>query len=188
MDGACYVFFLFFFTFLPAFTRPGHECQGLLSPCDECMCAQTRPRFIYSSGRFFFGMESKPILKNPLYRRRRGGSHPRRCITQNSTPNTLPTELFRPPDQESNPKPPVLETNAFPTEPSSRCLGSTARRRCAGDQHLPHRAIQPVPWSHGPSSLCTDPSSRGGSRHRQAVTTAETVRDVVRGRSVGGGD
>ena len=34
---------------LPAFTRLGHERQDLLSPCDECMCAQTRPRFILSS-------------------------------------------------------------------------------------------------------------------------------------------
>ena len=124
---------------------------------------------------FFFGMESKPILKNPLYRRVRGGSHPRRCIRQNSTPNTLPTELFRPPDQESNPKPPVLETNAFPTEPSSRCLGSTARRRCAGDQRLPHRAIQPVPWFHGPSSLCRRPTPSPQSHPAGALVPRPVV-------------
>ena len=35
--------------------------------------------------------------KNPLYRRLRGGSNPRRCVTQDSGPNTLPAELFRPP-------------------------------------------------------------------------------------------
>ena len=34
--------------------------------------------------------------ENPLYRRLIGGSNPRRCITQDSEPNTLPTELFRP--------------------------------------------------------------------------------------------
>ena len=36
---------------LLAFTRQGHECQDLLSPAMECMCAQTRPRFIRSSER-----------------------------------------------------------------------------------------------------------------------------------------
>ena len=35
---------------LPVFARLGHECQDFfLSPCE--MCAQTRPRFILSSGR-----------------------------------------------------------------------------------------------------------------------------------------
>ena len=37
---------------LPAFTRLGHERQDLLSPC---MCAQTRPQFILSSERVFWG-------------------------------------------------------------------------------------------------------------------------------------
>ena len=31
-----------------------------------------------------------------VYQRLRGGWNPRRCITQDSQPNTLPTELFRP--------------------------------------------------------------------------------------------
>ena len=35
--------------------------------------------------------------KNPLYHRLRGGLNPQRCITQDSEPNTLPTELFQPP-------------------------------------------------------------------------------------------
>ena len=42
-----------------------------------------------------------PREKNPLYRRLRGGSNPRGCITQDSEPNTLPTELFRPPENSS---------------------------------------------------------------------------------------
>ena len=37
-----------------------------------------------------------PREKNPLYRWLRGGSNTRRCIAQDSEPNTLPTELFRP--------------------------------------------------------------------------------------------
>ena len=35
--------------------------------------------------------------KNPFYRRLKGGSNPQRCITQDSEPNTLPTELYQPP-------------------------------------------------------------------------------------------
>ena len=45
-------------------------------------------------------MESEPRLtprENPLDRRLTGESNPRRSITQDSEPNTLPNELFRPP-------------------------------------------------------------------------------------------
>ena len=48
---------------------------------------------------FFRKWSPNPIYphgKNPIYRRLRGGSNPRRCITHFSEPNTLPTELFRP--------------------------------------------------------------------------------------------
>ena len=38
--------------------------------------------------------------KNPFYWRLRGRLNPRCCITQNSEPNTLPTELFRPPTNQ----------------------------------------------------------------------------------------
>ena len=34
--------------------------------------------------------------EKPLYQELRGGSNPRRCITQDGEPNTLPTELIRP--------------------------------------------------------------------------------------------
>ena len=34
--------------------------------------------------------------ENPLYRRLRRGLNTRRCIRQDSEPNTLPAELFRP--------------------------------------------------------------------------------------------
>ena len=43
------------------------------------------------------GVESEPISSprvNPLYRRLRGGSHPRLCVTRDGEPNTLPSELF----------------------------------------------------------------------------------------------
>ena len=55
---------------------------------------------LYSHPKELWGMESEPILtprENPLYRRLRGGSDAQRCITQDSEPDTLPTELFRPP-------------------------------------------------------------------------------------------
>ena len=65
----------------------------------KCMCAQTRPWFIVSSKEFWGnGVRTHVNCKegNPLYWRFRGGSKPRRCIRQDSEPNTLPTELFRP--------------------------------------------------------------------------------------------
>ena len=65
----------------------------------KCMCAQTRPRFLLSSDSFM-GMDSEPMLtpreKKNLHRKLRGGWNPRRCITQASESNKLPTELLRP--------------------------------------------------------------------------------------------
>ena len=65
------------------------------------MCAQTRPWLILSSERVLLGEWSQnPCYlqgKNPFYQRFTGDSNPRRCSTQDSEPNTLPTELFRPP-------------------------------------------------------------------------------------------
>ena len=49
-------------------------------------------------------MEFEPMLtpreKSPVPQKilPRGESNPRRCIKQDREPNTLPTELFRPPD------------------------------------------------------------------------------------------
>ena len=63
----------------------------------ECMWAQTRPRFILSSKRVWGnGVRTHANSKgiNPLYQGLRGGSNPFHCITQDSKPNTLPTELF----------------------------------------------------------------------------------------------
>ena len=59
----------------------------------KCMCAQTRPRFILSSERVFWGMEFEPMLtpreKSPLPENfPRGGSNPR-CCGQRA--QTLPT-------------------------------------------------------------------------------------------------
>ena len=67
----------------------------------ECMCAQTRPRCILSSEKVWGNevrthVNSKgksPSTGNFLPR---GGSNPRRCIKQDSEPDALPTELFRP--------------------------------------------------------------------------------------------
>ena len=56
---------------LPAFARLG---QDLLSPCDECMCAQTKPLFLYSCPSLG-EMESEPMstsrAKSPLPRAQR---------------------------------------------------------------------------------------------------------------------
>ena len=84
---------------LPAFTRLGHECQDLLSPCHGMhVCTDYRPRFILSSERVFLGgngvrthVNSKGKISSTGKKFPRGGSNPRRCITQDSEPNTLPT-------------------------------------------------------------------------------------------------
>ena len=65
----------------------------------KCMCAQTRPRFILSSERVFWGNELEPMFtpreKSPLPENvPRGGSNPWRCEQRALA---LPTELFRPP-------------------------------------------------------------------------------------------
>ena len=83
----------------------------------ECICAHTRPRCILSSKRVLGGIESEPMLtpreKSPLPEdQRRDGpaalhhtgqpaQHTAHWaieahITQDSQPNTLPTELLRP--------------------------------------------------------------------------------------------
>ena len=64
----------------------------------KCMCAQTRPRFILSSERVFWGMEFEPKLtpreKSPLPENfPRGGSNPR-CCGQRA--QTLPTSYSGP--------------------------------------------------------------------------------------------
>ena len=54
---------------------------------------------LYPHPKVFGGMESTHVNskgKNPLYWRVRKGSKPLRCITQDSEPNTLPTELPHP--------------------------------------------------------------------------------------------
>ena len=83
---------------LPAFTGLGHERQDLWSLCNKCMCAQTRPQFILSSERVFWGLEFEPMLtpreKSPLPENfPRGGSNPRRC---GQRAQTLPTSYSGP--------------------------------------------------------------------------------------------
>ena len=55
--------------------------------------------------------------ENPLYRKKNlfiGGSNPRRCITQDSEPNTLPTELFRPLSNfDFHPRPNTMTNDAL---------------------------------------------------------------------------
>ena len=68
----------------------------------ECMCAQTRPRFVLSSKRVLGGWSKNPRSlqgkKVPSTGKilPRGGSNPRRFIKQDSEPNILPTSYFGP--------------------------------------------------------------------------------------------
>ena len=64
----------------------------------KCMCAQTRPRFILSSERVFWGMKFEPMLtpreKSPLPENvPRGGLNPRLC---GQRAQTLPMSYFGP--------------------------------------------------------------------------------------------
>ena len=90
---------------LPAFTRRGHERQDFFGVrAMKCMCARTRPRFILSSERVFWGMEFEHMLtpreKSPLPENfPRGGSNPRRC---GQRAQTLPTSYSGPRERGSN--------------------------------------------------------------------------------------
>ena len=90
---------------LPAFTCLGHGCQDLLSPCNGIV--HRLGLGLYSHPKEFWGNGVRTHVnstgKNPLYQKLRGGSNLRRCITQDSEPNTLPTELFRSPAGISTP-------------------------------------------------------------------------------------
>ena len=79
----------------------------------ECTCAQTRPRFILSSERVWEGGGGKSPINSKGKIPSSGGSgglNPRRCITQDSEPNTLPIEIFRPKAtlKQSNPATPGM--------------------------------------------------------------------------------
>ena len=65
---------------LLAFTCPGYECQDFSGCVMECMCAQTRPRFILSSERVLGECGQKQCLlqgENSFYRRLKRRSKPR---------------------------------------------------------------------------------------------------------------
>ena len=80
---------------LPAFTRLGHDVRTFEVCAMESMCAQTRPWFILSSKRVFLGNGVRTYVhfkgKIPSTG---GGWTLRCCVTQDSKPITLPTELF----------------------------------------------------------------------------------------------
>ena len=85
---------------LPAFTRLGHECQDLWSGEMECMCAQTRPRFILLSERVLG--ESEPTLTprgKVSWTRKillRGGWNPeRRTVSPTHYQRAIPAPLVR---------------------------------------------------------------------------------------------
>ena len=63
----------------------------------ECMCAQARPQLILSSKRVLGGMGWTHVNSKEKIPSTRGSDWVRGgCIMQDSEPNTLPTELFRP--------------------------------------------------------------------------------------------
>ena len=88
---------------LPAFTRLEHERQDLLSLCDG-MHVRTDYTSVYTLIRkSFLGngatthVNSKGKIPSTGNILPRGGLNPRRCIKQESKPNTLPTSYSAPP-------------------------------------------------------------------------------------------
>ena len=76
---------------LQALTSLGHECQDLLSPCDG-MHVYTDKTSVYTLIRKTFGGNEGPMLtprekSTPPEKK----NNPRRCIKQDSKPNTQPT-------------------------------------------------------------------------------------------------
>ena len=81
--------------------------------------------------------------KNPLYRKIilvRGGWNQRRCIKQDSEPNTLPAELFRPLKLQINPVSQSQRTDTGPTSPSTDPWG----RHVVHGQHVCFKSLPPV--------------------------------------------
>ena len=96
------------------------------------MCAQTRPHLKEFWGN---GVRTRvnSMGKIPSTRKilLRGGSNPQCCIKQDSKPNTLPTELFRPPDEstlseEDEGSPPALSDSTIDTLPDAWCYRVSA--------------------------------------------------------------
>ena len=81
---------------LLAFTCLGHECQDLLSPCDGMhVCTDLG---VYSHPKEFLGthVNCKGKIHSTGKIFLRGELNLHQCIKQDSEPNTLPAELFRP--------------------------------------------------------------------------------------------
>ena len=92
----CFFFFFFFFFLVVAGIHPsGTSMSGSFESVQWNACVLRLDLGLYSPPRVL----GNEVLqgKYPLYQRLRGGSNPRRCITLDSDPNTLPTELFRHP-------------------------------------------------------------------------------------------
>ena len=90
MDGACWV----------CFVAGIHPSRTRVSGSSESVrwnaCVHRLDLELYSHPKELLGSQKSKLAprKNPLYQRLRGGSDPQGCITQDSKPNTLPTELF----------------------------------------------------------------------------------------------
>ena len=90
---------------LPAFTRLGHKCQDLLSPCDGMHVCTELDLGLYSYPKEFWGNGVRthvPMLtprekSPPPHFVLKGGWEPQRCIKQGSQPDTLPTSYSAPP-------------------------------------------------------------------------------------------
>ena len=93
---------------LRASARLGYECQDLFESVPWNACVYRLNLGLYSHPKEFCGTGVRTSVnskgKIPSFGKMllRGGSNPWHCITQDSKPNTLPPELFQPPDAKQN--------------------------------------------------------------------------------------
>ena len=87
-----------------ASTHLWHECQIFWVCAMECMCAQTRPRFILSSDRVLGGMESEPMLswreKSPLPKHSPQRKEPTALHQAGQRAQHTTSDLFWPPNHK----------------------------------------------------------------------------------------
>ena len=117
----------------------------------------------YSHPKEFWGKWSQNSCflrgKNPLYRKLRRGSNPRRCITQDGEPNTLPTELFLPRLASSAGDPRIDPAFCNDTTASVAQWYSVERETWASSPAVPGRI---TPWLKTGTLVATLPCQSAG--------------------------
>ena len=123
---------------LPAFTRLGHVWKsGSLESVRWNVCVHRHDLSLYSHRKDFWGngvrAHDNSKGKNPLYRRLRGGSNPRHCMTRIASPTHYRLSYSAPlPPPPPPPPPPPIPPNPPPTSTMATHSGAWCYRVSAG--------------------------------------------------------